>query len=327
MADVEDERTPRDINGVLEQLSQDIKSFCLHGDQVIEIEGSPDSSLAFYRDHVSPNKPLIVRGGIRHWKAFEDWQSDDYFRQKCGSKKVTVTLTPDGYADAIRCRQEDGAELFVMPHQMKMTVEQLLEELQAPSKDRVVYYQMQNSNLTDSEEWSVLLNDVDELKWASEAFGTAPDAVNFWMGDHRAVTSTHKDPYENIYCVVRGHKDIILFPPTDLPWLRHKSCHPAKYSLNTEGQFRIDDCDGEKVPWIEVDPLNPDLSAHPEYGNASPIKLRLEAGDVLYLPSLWFHHLSQSQGCVAVNFWYDMQFDIKYVYQQMLSNLVRIQEK
>ena len=145
--------------------------------------------------------------------------------------------------------------------------------------------------------------------------------------DSTNIFSAHKDPYENIYCVVRGHKDIILFPPTDLPWLRHKSCHPAKYSLNTEGQFKIDDCDGEKVPWIEVDPLNPDLSAHPEYGNASPIKLRLEAGDVLYLPSLWFHHLSQSQGCVAVNFWYDMQFDIKYVYQQMLSNLVRIQEK
>ena len=82
--------------------SNQILGFCLHGDQVIEIEGSPDSSLAFYRDHVSPNKPLIVRGGIRHWKAFEDWQSDDYFRQKCGSKKVTVTLTPDGYADAIR---------------------------------------------------------------------------------------------------------------------------------------------------------------------------------------------------------------------------------
>ena len=99
--------------------------------------------------------------------------------------------------DVTRCRQEDGAELFVMPHQMKMTVEQLLEELQAPSKDRVVYYQMQNSNLTDSEEWSVLLNDVDELKWASEAFGTAPDAVNFWMGDHRAVTSS-KTPICNL---------------------------------------------------------------------------------------------------------------------------------
>ena len=80
------------------------------------------------------------------------------------------------------------------------------------------------------------------------------------------------------------------------------------------------------VPWIAVDPLKPDLEEYPEYANASPLRMRLHAGDILYLPSLWFHHLSQSQGCVAVNFWYDMQFDSKYVYNQMLSNLVKLDE-
>ena len=70
----------------------------------------------------------------------------------------------------------------------------------------------QNSNLTD--EFKLLIEDTRELNWAREAFGKSPDAVNFWMGDERAVTSTHKDPYENIFCVVRGHKDFILFPPT-----------------------------------------------------------------------------------------------------------------
>ena len=34
------------------------------------------------------------------------------------------------------------------------------------------------------------------------------NSFNHWKykGDQRAVTSMHKDPYENIYCVVRGHK-------------------------------------------------------------------------------------------------------------------------
>ncbi len=44
---------------------------------------------------------------------------------------------------------------------------------------------------------------------------------------------------------------------------------------------------------------------------ASPLKVRVEAGDALYLPSLWFHHLRQSHGCIAVNFWYDMEFDAR----------------
>lgn len=26
----------------------------------------------------------------------------------------------------------------------------------------------------------------------------------------------HKDPYENIYCVISGYKDFILIPPVDL---------------------------------------------------------------------------------------------------------------
>ena len=35
-----------------------------------------------------------------------------------------------------------------------------------------------------------LIDDIIELSWAREAFGKNPDAVNFWMGDSRAVTSS-----------------------------------------------------------------------------------------------------------------------------------------
>lgn len=52
----------------------------------------------------------------------------------------------------------------------------------------VCYMQRQNSNLT--EEMSELLPDVRELIWAEKVFGKPPDAVNFWMGDERAVTSS-----------------------------------------------------------------------------------------------------------------------------------------
>lgn len=49
--------------------------------------------------------------------------------------------------------------------------------------------QRQNSNLTD--ELPELLEDMEkDIPWATEAFGTLPDAVNFWIGDERAVTSS-----------------------------------------------------------------------------------------------------------------------------------------
>lgn len=73
------------------------------------------------------------------------------------------------------------------------------------------------------------------------------------------------------------------------------------------------------VPWIPLDPESPDLEKYPGYRNASPIRCSLKAGDILYLPSLWFHHVRQSHGCIALNFWYDMEFDLKYCYYKFLE--------
>lgn len=54
----------------------------------------------------------------------------------------------------------------------------------------VPYIQKQNSNLTT--DFNELMNDInmDTLRFAYEAFNKEPDAVNFWMGDERAITSS-----------------------------------------------------------------------------------------------------------------------------------------
>ena len=77
-----------------------------------------------------------------------------------------------------------------------------------------------------------------------------------------------------------------------------------------------------KVPWIAVDPLNPDLKTFPDFAHARSITVTVKAGEVLYLPSLWFHHVRQTHGCIAVNFWYDMEYDIKYNYFKFVETLV-----
>lgn len=55
----------------------------------------------------------------------------------------------------------------------------------------------------------------------------------------------------------------------------------------------------------------------------SHMYVRLNAGDVLYLPSLWFHRVSQEcdneEKCIAVNYWYDMEYDLKWNYFQFIK--------
>ena len=132
----------------------------------------------------------------------------------------------------------------------------------------------------------------------------------------------HKDNYENMYCVIRGEKTFTLIPPTDRPFVAYRTYPLARWHQNREsGQFEIIDEEGS-VPWVAVDPIHPDLKRFPEFSNAKPLTVTVKAGEMLYLPSLWFHHVQQSHGCIAVNYWYDMQYDLKFNYYQFLESLV-----
>lgn len=52
----------------------------------------------------------------------------------------------------------------------------------------MAYIQKQNSNLTN--DFPELLRDINlDTVWTNKIFQSTPDAVNFWMGDERAVTS------------------------------------------------------------------------------------------------------------------------------------------
>lgn len=68
----------------------------------------------------------------------------------------------------------------------------------------------------------------------------------------------HKDPYENIYCVIDGYKDFILIPPTDLPFVPYKKYPKAEFLLNEESweivPIEVGDEGQESttLPWICV---------------------------------------------------------------------------
>ncbi|XP_050307019.1 bifunctional peptidase and (3S)-lysyl hydroxylase Jmjd7 isoform X2 [Anthonomus grandis grandis] len=257
-------------------------------------------SFKFFKEYVSKNSPVLIKGGANELPAIKKWNSD-YFREKYPDKLVTVTLTPNGYADGIaRHQNEDN---FFLPEEVQMPFSDFLTILDEKRPNYVSYIQQQNSNLT--EHYPELLLDVNsEFQWASVAFGNKPDAINFWMGDQRAVTSMHKDPYENIYCVIDGFKDFILIPPCDLPYVPYKKYPVKQYQNVTPYGFEVTDRDQNEISWIAADPLNDDLvETYPDfYTTARRFQVRVEKGDILYLPSLWFHHVRQSHKCIAVNY-------------------------
>ncbi|KAJ8299142.1 hypothetical protein KUTeg_023202 [Tegillarca granosa] len=204
----------------LHNLAQEAKELYL--DREVPRLDFPPSPLSFYRDYVAPNKPVIIHKAFDQWPALEEMEfklfqgtrfSFSFSRETIGDLTVSVAVTPNGYADAIT----NGK--FVMPLERQMKMSEFLDIMDSPEKYNGVFYiQKQNSNLT--EEFSVIISDVEkDISLGTETFGKTPDAVNFWMGDSRAVTSMHRDHYENLYCVVSGWKKFTLIPPTDLPFV------------------------------------------------------------------------------------------------------------
>jgi len=224
--------------------------------------------------------------------------------------------------------------------------------------------QAQQQNDSMRKEFAPLLSDVDaHFAWATEAFECMPEAVNFWMGDDRSSTSFHKDNYENIYVVVTGTKHFVLLPPheghrcymrkypSSTCRLKRKGNAPSAsanaHDLSNFGDWDGDDlffeledhsdCDAE-VSWSPLD-LARDRDAgerarYPRfYSDAwpKPLHVDVHAGDVLYLPALYYHWVDQSvdaEGrCIAVNYWYDMKFGANFAMHNFVNAAVYHEEQ
>jgi len=176
---------------------------------------------------------------------------------------------------------------FMQPLDVRLSYDKFVDlrrQSLASDVGAVLYVQLQNSNLTQEEEFSSLLADVDaDVSFASEALGRKPEAVNIWIGTHLSTTSLHKDHYENLYVVVTGKKHFTLYPPTDFPFLYERSFPTGRWQRDAnDGSFhKVPDSPPAEVPWIAVDPETPDFHAFPRFAHAHPIQVTVSAGEMV----------------------------------------------
>ncbi|KAL7778052.1 hypothetical protein CFE70_004726 [Pyrenophora teres f. teres 0-1] len=254
---------------------------------------SPPSPLEFLR-HISRNTPFVLRSGASDFTACKKW-SAAYLTAIMQDSPVNVAMTPRGNADS----EKQGSAYTGPTH----------------------YLQTQNDNLRH--EYSTLFSDVPaSIPWARIALGTDPDAINFWLGNSHSTTALHKDNYENVYVQVLGRKHFVLLPPVEAACVGEREVLAATYAVKDgEGErkeirkgdlYAKIDSPEEYVPFATWDPDNPSVNATPYSHLSHPLRVTLEEGDVLYLPALWYHKVSQTcndEGiCCAVNYWYDLDF-------------------
>lgn len=293
------------------------------------------SPLEFARDYVAASQPVVFTGlDPDEWPCLRRW-SDEHLLQAAGEAEVSVNVTPGGFGDYV---DEEGR--FVKPVEERLLFRDFwawLHSADAAGRPGVPYLSQQNDSLR--QELPTLIEDVPSaVPLGCAAFGNEPEAINLWIGDDRAVSSCHKDHYENLYTVVRGEKVFTLLPPAAVPFLQEQRCPAARFRRRSaekgatadagasgEQHFEVVlDGDAAEVPWVPVDVAAPDLRRFPGFAQAAKLvrEVRVGAGEMLYLPAMWYHRVAQRGLTIAVNYWHDMPFGHAFVHHHFLRDVV-----
>jgi hypothetical protein len=127
-----------------------------------------------------------------------------------------------------------------------------------------------------------------------------------WVGGP-VHTRTHNDRDHNLACVLAGRRRFLLFPPDQVANLYVGPLdNPPPLSL--------------------VDPEAPDLSRFPRFADALATArvAFLDPGDALFIPRLWWHHVtSLSPFNAMVNYWWgDDAMGVEQPYDVFLASLL-----
>jgi hypothetical protein len=115
-------------------------------------------------------------------------------------------------------------------------------------------------------------------------------AGRIWIGN-RVITPAHFDESSNIACVVAGRRRFTLFPPEAIGDLY---IGPIGYAPT-----------GTPISLVDFD--RPDARRFPRFARAMQAAqiADLEAGDAIYIPPLWWHHVRSLDAVnVLVNYWW-----------------------
>lgn len=124
-----------------------------------------------------------------------------------------------------------------------------------------------------------------DIRWASIALGQkGPDAINLWIGNSQSTTALHRDNYENIYCQIVGVKNFVILPPVETACVNEQCLPEATYNSSLE---IVPDSPTNRVPCAMWDPDEPRENVTRYTSLSKPLRVRLDPGDMFYLPATW----------------------------------------
>ncbi|KAB0405121.1 hypothetical protein E2I00_005474, partial [Balaenoptera physalus] len=217
-----------------------------------------------FMEHLYPQRKPLVLEGIDLGTCTSKW-TVDYLSQIGGRKEVKIHVAAVAQMD------------FISKNFVYRTLP-FGKLVQRASEEKHKEFFISEDVADIRKQFPLLEGDIKfpkffkEEQFFSSVFRISSPGLQLW---------THYDVMDNFLIQVTGKKRVVLFSPRDAQYL---------YLSGTKSEV------------LNVD--NPDLAKYPLFSKARRYECSLKAGDVLFIPALWFHNVVSEEFGVGVNvFW------------------------
>jgi hypothetical protein len=229
---------------------------------VDRISAESTSSAEFLKRYAVGNRPVLIANAMPNARA-ANWTID---KMRSAFRDVNVEVRTGEYA----------ANIYqaTMATRTLKCGDYLAAWAAGPSSETALPPEYAASNVAPLE-WGAWLDYPPFVPRALCAF------AKFWIGPAGTLTPLHRDWGDNFLSQLSGAKEVALVSPYHARLLSPKVIHPF-----------LDSCN-----WI--DPYN---QRDPIVSECRPIFTTLNAGEMLFLPAGWFHHVRATSFSFSVNF-------------------------
>jgi Cupin-like domain len=236
----------------------------------------------FEQTYLYPNKPVIVTDAIREWKALSYW-TPEFFRRTFGEMKFTLP-----HQERLQPNYDGKGEV---EYTMTRFIDRVLE---STDEDPAPYF----SNRILHDLFPSLEHDIEPLpdyfqpNWLPEHYIVGyvekvlnrGAAIELYIGGkggkfpvlHYDGAGTHA-----FLMQIYGRKKFVIYPPDQERYL-----YPSPQKQN----------------FSMINNVNkPDLDRFPLFAKATPITFILEPGELLFIPSHWWHTTQMLTPSISVS--------------------------
>jgi jumonji domain-containing protein 7 len=278
----------------------------------------------FFWKYLTRSRPVIVRNAIKEWPAFDKWTTE-YLRQKYGQRQVHVKLTQHGnyegvesahgwpgYSEGwipsqVRAQLQFPDLVVVRPANSKMHFSEFLDMITVGLNASGISCYLEYSSIPTY--MPQLEEDIYELPFVEGLMERKH--LNMWLSDGHTLGKLHFDPYDNLLCQLSGEKHVTLFEPhfNENLYEAHIPEALLGYDKANRKIYRKRLLESTSMVMSPVDITKPNYGRFPKFAEAKRLECILKPGDVLFMPSFWWHEVQSypdhnQHRNLAVNFWY-----------------------